>query len=141
MPHTDQKPVELPAPDVFSRACSSRDALQHLTGRWGALTIVALHQGGEAMRFSAIRRRIEGVSDRMLSQTLGQLERDGIVKRTVHSTLPPNVDYELTAVGDKIAAPLAELTNTVEAVLPQVLEAQQTYDAAETKQSPQSITR
>lgn len=118
------------APDVFSSACTSRTALQHLTGRWGSLIIVALKLQGEPMRFGEIRRRIEGVSERMLSQTLGQLERDGMVIRTVHSAIPPNVDYGLTPLGAKIAVPLAELTAVVEAELPHVLAAQQQYDSA-----------
>lgn len=121
--------AEVFAPDVFSSACTSRTALQHLTGRWGSLIMVALKLSGEPMRFGEIRRRIDGVSERMLSQTLGQLERDGMVVRTVHSTIPPNVDYGLTPLGVKVAVPLAELTAVVEAELPQVIAAQQEYDA------------
>lgn len=117
--------------DVFSSACTSRTALQHLTGRWGSLIIVALKRQNEPLRFGEIRRRVEGVSERMLSQTLGQLERDGMVTRTVHSTIPPNVDYGLTPLGAKIAEPLAELIAVVEAELPQVFAAQQQYDDAD----------
>lgn len=128
MTHDTHAPVEAPAADVFSSACTSRDALQHLTGRWGALTMVALHRDDNPLRFAAIRRQIEGISDRMLSQTLGQLERDGMVVRTVHTTIPPHVDYALTALGRRIAAPLAALVATIEAELPTVIEAQQAFD-------------
>lgn len=121
--------VEPFEPDVFSSACSSRVALQHLTGRWGALTVVALTRSDAPMRFSEIRRRIEGVSERMLSQTLGQLERDGMVVRTVHSTIPPHVEYALTPLGTTIAEPLQLLIDTIQAELPRVLDAQEAYDA------------
>ncbi|MGD7732289.1 winged helix-turn-helix transcriptional regulator [Propionibacteriaceae bacterium G57] len=87
-----------PAADVFSSACSSRDVLQHLTGRWGALAMVALLREDD-LRFGELRRRVGGISDRMLSQTLGQLERDGFVQRTVHSAIPPHVEYSLTPLG------------------------------------------
>lgn len=115
--------------NVFASACDSRLALQHLTGRWGALTVAALRLEDAPMRFGEIRRRVDGISDRMLSQTLGQLERDGMVKRTVHSNIPPNVDYALTPLGEKIADPMLALIDLLEAELPQVLHAQETYDA------------
>ncbi|MDN6246506.1 MAG: helix-turn-helix transcriptional regulator, partial [Corynebacterium casei] len=82
--------------DVFSSMCTSRGALQHLTGRWGSLTMVALLESNSPMRFAELRRKIDGISDRMLSQTLGQLERDGMVNRLVRSSIPPHVDYALT---------------------------------------------
>lgn len=128
MPSPDTAPVEPLAADVFARGCSSRGALQHLTGRWGALAIVALRLDDEPMRFSDIRRRVDGISDRMLSQTLGDLERDGMVVRTVHSTIPPHVSYALTPLGLRVAEPLRELTEIIEAELPNVLESQAVYD-------------
>ena len=76
------------APDVFSSQCTSRDALQHLTGRWGSLVMVALLDSESAMRFAQLRRKIDGISDRMLSQTLSKLERDGMVCRHVRSSIP-----------------------------------------------------
>jgi DNA-binding HxlR family transcriptional regulator len=75
-----------------------------------------------------IRRRIDGISDRMLSQTLGQLERDGMVERTVRSSIPPHVDYALTPLGLRIAEPLEALIAAVEDALPEVLDAQESYD-------------
>lgn len=109
--------------DVFSRLCASREVFHHVTGRWGALVVVALGESESAMRFGEIRRRVDGVSDRMLSQALTQLEQDGIVVRTVHSTIPPHVDYLLTPLGQKMAEPLTALTRLIEAELPHVLEA------------------
>lgn len=120
----------LPA-DVLSSRCASRPVLQHLTGRWGALTMVALRLAPEAQRFGEIRRRIDGISDRMLSQTLGQLERDGMVDRTVLSSIPPHVDYALTPLGRRVAEPLEALTRAVEESLPEVLDAQAAYDSAD----------
>ncbi|MFA5607963.1 MAG: helix-turn-helix domain-containing protein [Leucobacter sp.] len=130
MSTTETQPHETLEADVFSSQCTSRTALQHLTGRWGALVLVALHLGVEAMRFGEVRRRIEGISDRMLSQTLGDLERDGMVTRTVHSSIPPHVDYRLTNLGAKIAEPLASLVDLIESEVPSILEAQASYDAA-----------
>lgn len=117
--------------NVFSSKCFSRGALQHLTGRWGSLTMVALLESDSPMRFAEIRRRIEGISDRMLSQTLSQLERDGMVHRSVKSSIPPHVDYSLTELGIKVAQPLQELTRVIESELPKVIQAQELYDAAQ----------
>ncbi|MGA4506553.1 winged helix-turn-helix transcriptional regulator [Propionibacteriaceae bacterium G1746] len=117
-----------PAADVFSSACSSRDVLQHLTGRWGALAMVALLREDD-LRFGELRRRVGGISDRMLSQTLGQLERDGFVQRTVHSAIPPHVEYSLTPLGRRIAEPLVSLIGLVEGELPAVMDAREQYDA------------
>lgn len=123
----DVSPIQQPA-NVFSSMCSSRGALQHVTGRWGSLTMVALKRSDEPMRFAEIRRKVEGISDRMLSQTLAQLERDGMVDRTVHSSIPPHVDYTLTPLGTKLADALVLLVSTVEAELDQVVRAQEIYD-------------
>lgn len=123
----DISPIQQPA-NVFSSMCSSRGALQHVTGRWGSLTMVALKRSDEPMRFAEIRRKVEGISDRMLSQTLAQLERDGMVDRTVHSSIPPHVDYTLTPLGTKLADALVLLVSTVEAELDQVVKAQENYD-------------
>ena len=123
----DISPIQQPA-NVFSSMCSSRGALQHVTGRWGSLTMVALKRSDEPMRFAEIRRKVEGISDRMLSQTLAQLERDGMVDRTVNSSIPPHVDYTLTPLGTKLADALVLLVSTVEAELDQVVRAQEIYD-------------
>lgn len=119
---------EQPVADVFSAACSSRPVLQHLTGRWGALAMVALDRAEGPVRFGELRRRVEGISDRMLSQTLSELEHDGLVVRTVHSAIPPHVDYALTELGAAVAEPLIALITTIEADLPAVLEARKEHD-------------
>lgn len=127
MTRSDHAPGPAMEADVFSRRCASREVFQHVTGRWGALVVVALGGSDTAMRFGELRRRVDGVSDRMLSQTLTQLEREGVVVRAVRSSIPPHVDYELTPLGRKMAGPLSALTSIIETELPQVLEAREAY--------------
>ncbi|QES48021.1 transcriptional regulator [Streptomyces venezuelae] len=114
--------------DVFARACPSRETLEHVTGRWGSLTVTALHDG--ARRFNELRRRVDGVSEKMLSQTLHALERDGIVHREAQPTNPPRVDYELTPMGREVAERLLGLIRFLEGSTPQVLDARERYDEA-----------
>ncbi|MGA4851612.1 winged helix-turn-helix transcriptional regulator [Streptomyces sp. G5(2025)] len=113
--------------DVFSRRCPSRSTLEHVTGRWGALTLGALHDG--TFRFNELRRRVDGVSEKMLSQTLHALERDGLVRRDAQPTNPPRVEYELTPLGREIAERLLTLIHFVEGRQDEVLSAQERYDA------------
>lgn len=82
-------------PDAFVRICPSRDILARMGGKWTSLTIVALNDG--PMRFGALQRKLEGISQKMLSQTLRNLERDGLVTRTVLDVRPLSVEYALTA--------------------------------------------
>ncbi|WP_338673171.1 helix-turn-helix domain-containing protein [Streptomyces sp. SCSIO 30461] len=112
--------------DVFSRGCPSRGALEHVTGRWGSLTLGALHESG--CRFNELRRRVDGVSEKMLSQTLQALERDGLVHREAQPTNPPRVDYELTPLGRQVAEQLVGLIELVESRMPEVLTAREYYD-------------
>ncbi|MEV8069341.1 helix-turn-helix domain-containing protein [Streptomyces sp. NPDC085995] len=113
--------------DVFAKACPSRGTLEHVTGRWGALTVGALHEG--SLRFNELRRRVDGVSEKMLSQTLQALERDGLVRREAQPTNPPRVDYELTPLGHAVAARLLALIHCVEGRMDEVLAARERYDA------------
>ncbi|KAF0964200.1 MULTISPECIES: winged helix-turn-helix transcriptional regulator [unclassified Rhodococcus (in: high G+C Gram-positive bacteria)] len=113
--------------DVFARNCASRETLQTITGRWGVLALAALTEGN--YRFSALRRRVDGVSERMLSQTLQALERDGLVVRDVLEAIPPKVEYSLTPLGAEVGSRLIELIELVEARVPDVLAAQEKYDA------------
>ncbi len=111
--------------DVFARNCTSRPVLQNVASRWGTLALVALREG--PYRFSALRRRVDGVSERMLSQTLQALERDGMVHREVHETIPPRVEYTLTELGAEVADQLESLIQVVERNMPKVREAQAVY--------------
>jgi len=114
--------------DVFAQACTSRATLEHLTGRWGTLAMVALHDG--TLRFNALRRRVGGVSEKMLAQTLQALERDGFVHREAQPTIPPKVEYSLTPRGRRTAALLLALIRDVEDQMPEVMAANAAYDAA-----------
>lgn len=114
--------------DVFSKRCPSRGTLEHATGRWGSLTLGALYEG--SLRFNALRRRVDGVSEKMLSQTLHALERDGLVHREAQPTNPPRVDYELTPLGRQVAERLLGLIHLVEGRMDEVLAARARYDAA-----------
>ena len=85
---------------VLPENCPSRTLLSHVTSKWGVLTLVALADG--TRRWSELRRAVEGVSEKMLAQTLRTLERDGLVRRTSHGTVPPRVDYSLTDAGQEL---------------------------------------
>ena len=111
---------------VFAKACPSRATLEHITGRWGGLTLCALHEG--SLRFNELRRRVDGVSEKMLSQTLHQLERDGLVLRDAQPTNPPRVDYELTPLGHGVAERMMGLVDFMESRMDDVLAARTRYD-------------
>ncbi|WP_299537145.1 helix-turn-helix domain-containing protein [uncultured Streptomyces sp.] len=113
--------------DVFERDCPSRSVLEHATGRWGSLVLAGLHQG--PARFNALRRKVDGVSEKMLSQTLHALERDGLVTREVRSSIPPHVEYALTDLGTATAARLVDLILFLEAAMPDVLAARSAYES------------
>ncbi|WP_435173629.1 winged helix-turn-helix transcriptional regulator [Actinacidiphila sp. bgisy145] len=114
--------------DVFSRDCPSRPTLEHVTGRWGILTLSALAE--DTLRFNALRRRVDGVSEKMLSQTLQALERDGLVIRDAQPVAPPHVEYRLTPLGQETATRLLDLIHLVEGRMPEVLAARGRYDEA-----------
>ena len=101
----------LPA-DVYSAKCPTRQVLDHIAGKWTVLVVDALLEG--TMRYTDLSRRIEGVSQKMLTQTLRGLEADGFVTRTVHPTIPPRVDYDLTELGRSLAEPITALREWTE---------------------------
>ncbi len=107
------------APDVMSPLCPSRGVLKHLTSQWGVLVLVALQDG--TLRFSALRRRVGGVSERMLAQTLQVLEGDGLILRVAHQVVPPHVDYSLTPLGIEAAERVLQLTCWIEEKLPEIM--------------------
>ncbi|MGI0704611.1 winged helix-turn-helix transcriptional regulator [Pseudomonas aeruginosa] len=105
--------------DVLTPLCPSREILNHLTSRWGVLVLIALLAGTQ--RFSQLRRKIGGVSERMLAQTLQLLESDGMVERHAYEVVPPHVEYALTPLGKEAAARVRELADWVEAHYGEVL--------------------
>ncbi|MGB3831897.1 MAG: helix-turn-helix domain-containing protein [Mesorhizobium sp.] len=88
-------------------SCPVREVLDRVGDTWSLLVIINLQP--KPLRFNALRRGIEGISQRMLTVTLRSLERDGLVSRTVRPTTPPEVEYALTALGRSIAVPIAAL--------------------------------
>ena len=109
--------------NVLASACPSRQILQHLTSRWGALVLVSLHSGTK--RFSELRRAIDGVSERMLTKTLQELEADGMLIRKSYNTVPPQVDYTLTEFGAEDSNKMFELVDWLEMNLGNILASQQ----------------
>ena len=109
--------------NVLASACPSRQILQHLTSRWGALVLVSLHSGTK--RFSELRRAIDGVSERMLTKTLQELEADGMLIRKSYNTVPPQVDYTLTVFGEQASNKMFELVDWLEMNLGNILASQQ----------------
>lgn len=98
--------------NVFSPACPSREIMKHVTSSWGVLVLIALQDG--TLRFSELRRKVVGVSERMLAQTLQWLETDGLVERRAFKVVPPHVEYELTPMGVEAAGHVAALADWIE---------------------------
>jgi DNA-binding HxlR family transcriptional regulator len=115
--------------DVLARGCMSRSAFEMLTGRWSALVLIALTE--KDYRFNELRRRVDGVSERMLSRALHNLERGGMVSRDVITAIPPRVQYSLTPLGAQIARQFRALADVLEDTAGQVREARDRYDATE----------
>jgi len=105
--------------NLYHADCPTRDVLDVLTSRWGALVLVLLLK--RTYRFSELARHIGGVSEKMLAQSLQALERDGFVLRTVYPTVPPKVEYSLTPFGCEAASRMEALTNWVEGNVSQVM--------------------
>lgn len=105
--------------DVLSSKCPSRGVLDHVTSTWGSLILMVLLE--KTYRFSELRRRIGGISEKMLTQNLQELEHDGFVLRKAYPVIPPKVEYSLTPLGRDVAKHVEGLTQWVETHLPQVL--------------------
>ena len=105
---------------VLSTECPSREILEHLTSKWSVLVLRCLSDG--VHRFSELKQRIEGVSEKMLSQTLKTLEHDGFILRTVYPVVPPKVEYQLTILGSQAAEKTMYLIGWIEKRLPEILE-------------------
>ena len=108
-------------PNVLAEDCPSRAILQHVTSRWGTLVLIALATG--TLRFAELRRKVQGISERMLAQTLQVLESDRLVIRTAHEVVPPHVDYTLTPLGAELALRVLSLAAWIEENLPALQEA------------------
>jgi len=114
--------------EILARDCPSREILNHVCSRWGVLVLVVLLDGMH--RFSELRRKIGGVSEKMLSQTLQSLEQDGFVDRKALPVVPPHVEYSLTPLGMEVARQVDGLTTWIEQNLARIMDARQAREAA-----------
>lgn len=105
--------------DVMNPDCPSRKVLDRISDKWTALVIYALAEG--TMRYGELQRRIGGVSQKMLTQTLRSMEDDGLVARKIYPVVPPMVEYSLTPLGRSLIEPLSAVRRWAEQHLPQLL--------------------
>lgn len=117
---------------VYNEECPTRQALDRIADKWSVLIIGMLED--KPKRFSDLQRAIGGISQKMLTQTLRTLERDGLIKRTVYAQVPPRVDYELTPLGRTLIEPIRAIRVWAESHIKQVIAAQQTYDQQASEQ-------
>ena len=113
--------------DVYAKDCASRQLLDRIGDTWSVLIVASLADG--PLRYSQLAARIDGVSPKMLTQTLRALERDGLISRTVFPVVPPRVDYELTALGGDLLDLVRALTVWSEQHISDVLAARDSYDS------------
>ena len=114
--------------ELLNVNCPSRDVLKRVTSRWSVLILLALQ--GQTLRFSALRRAVGGVSERMLAQNLRYLEEDGFVQRIAYDVVPPHVEYRLTPLGREVSEQVVGLADWLELNLNRIL-AQREKSAAE----------
>lgn len=118
-----------PGPDVFAADCPTRQLLDRIADKWSVLILTTL--GGGEMRFNGLKRRIDGISQKMLSQTLRSLERDGLVVRRVVPTVPVSVSYAVTPLGCELLTALQAMIDWAERRMATVALAQTAYDRRE----------
>ena len=121
--------------DVMSAACPSRQVLGRVADKWTMLVLSAL-SAEEVLRFSELRRRVEGVTQKVLTQTLRGLERDGLVDRTVYPTVPVTVEYRLTALGHSLAAAVSVIKAWAYEHIEELEAARDRYDQAAATRPP-----
>lgn len=117
-----------------TNACELRDLLDRLADKWSLLVVELL--GGGRRRFSELRREIDGISQRMLTLTLRQLERDGLVRRTVYPEVPPRVEYELTPLGASLLAAVEPLVAWTREHRDTIAEAREAFDRPAEERAP-----
>lgn len=116
-------------PDVYSANCPTRQLLDRIADKWSVLLLVML--GAGPMRFNALKRRIAGISQKMLSQTLRSLERDGLIVREVVPTVPVSVKYSISPLGLELLDALQAMIDWAERCMEQVSRAHKAYDENE----------
>lgn len=127
-----QLPKNLPLKgDLYNQHCPSRDMYKHISSLWG-LTVLRILKDNSPLRFSGLKASIEGISDKMLSQTLRDLQRDGMLQRRDYQTTPPKVEYSLTQLGNECADRLVPLAEYIEDSMNVVYLNQIKYDESPT---------
>ncbi|CNL43695.1 redox-sensing transcriptional regulator QorR [Yersinia intermedia] len=116
-------PEQVRRGELLNVNCPSREVLKRVTSRWGVLVLIAL--SNETLRFSALRRKIGGVSEKMLAQTLQNLEEDGFVDRIAYLVVPPHVEYKLTPLGKEVQEQVEGLAVWLEENLHRIMEKRQ----------------
>ena len=119
--------VQPPQCDVYAKNCPSRMILDRISNKWSMLILDRLRH--ETVRFNQLRRDIDGISQKVLSQTLKQLERDGLLRRQAFPTVPVTVEYSITELGRTLSDTVHVLTHWAEENFAAVVQAQRTYDA------------
>lgn len=114
--------------ELFAANCPSRDTLKRVSSLWGVLCLLSLQEG--TLRFSELRRKAVGVSDKMLAQTLKNLEEDGFLLRYAHPVIPPHVEYTLTPMGEEVAEHVATLANWIEVNTPKIMQHREVNEKA-----------
>jgi DNA-binding HxlR family transcriptional regulator len=114
-------------PNAYSADCPTRQILDRVGDKWAVLILLLLRN--QTKRFNQLRRAIEGISQKMLSQVLKSLERDGLIRRRVIATVPVTVEYSMTPLGITLAGAVDPLRDWAEKNLKDVLAAQRRYDA------------
>lgn len=117
---------KLPPGDVFDSNCPSRTVVEILSDKWSMLLLWAL--ANEPLRFGELRRRLDGITQKMLTQTLRSLERNGLVSRTVYATTPPSVEYALLPLGTSVSDIAEEMCIWAQGHFMEVISARQSYD-------------
>jgi DNA-binding HxlR family transcriptional regulator len=118
--------------NLMKQACPTREVLVRVADKWTMLVLTSLSDADEqGLRFSELRRRIEGVSQKMLTQTLRALERDGLIDRTVYPTVPVTVQYRLTELGRSLAETVTTIRSWAYAHMDEIDQARAAYDAAD----------
>ncbi|AZP18625.1 winged helix-turn-helix transcriptional regulator [Streptomyces aquilus] len=127
--------------DVFLRDCPTRAVLEVIASKWTMLVLVAL-EDGRPMRFTELRRRLDGVTQKVLTATLRSLEREGLLAREVYPTVPPRVEYRLTVLGREVGALIQHITDWSQANIDTIRAARRQFDerAAES-QDPGPVRR
>lgn len=122
------KPGPKPGADIMDPQCPSRVVFQRIGDKWASLVVQVLAEG--PVRFSELRKHVQLITPKVLTQTLRTLERDGLITRTVYAQIPPRVDYQLTSLGSSLLGPLSVLREWAESNVSGILDARDAYDDA-----------